>query len=262
MLGADRGQLRADLEKMGVRAGSVVLIHASLRRVRPDSGGPATVLSALSDVLGRHGTVVVPTQTGWNSTTSPAFRRATAGMDDGQLAAYLADLPAFDPHTTPSWGMGVFAEYVRTRSDAIRSVHPQTSFAATGPHAAELMSRHDLDCLLGDRSPLAALSSAGAFSLHLGTGYERATAFHLGEWRASRHRRRYRCKIADAPGEGGWISFEDVDYDDGDFPRLGAWFEERSGAVTRGTIGSAEAMLYPVRGATEYAERWVDEERA
>lgn len=259
--GADHARLRADLEKAGLRSGTVVLVHASLRRVRPDAGGAATVLSALCDVLGRHGTVVVPAQTTWNSTTSATFRAATAGMTEARLAAYLADLPAFDPRSTPSAGMGVFAEHVRTRSDAVRSTHPQTSFAAVGPRAAELMARHDLDCLLGDRSPLAALAEADAYALHLGPGYERATAFHLGEWRSSRHRRRYRCKIAGSPSADGWTSFEDSAYDDSDFSRLGTWFEGRSGVVTRGAVGSADALLYPVRAAADCAEEWVRSQR-
>lgn len=260
--GADEARLRADFEKTGLRIGSVVLVHASMRLVRPDAGGAATVLSALRGVLGRHGTVVVPTQTAWNSTTSPSFRAATAGMTEAQLAAYAADLPTFDPHTTPSAGMGAFAEHVRTRADAVRSAHPVTSFAAVGPRAADLTARHDLDCLLGDRSPLAALAEADGYALHLGPGFERATAFHLGESRASGPRRRYRCKVAGFPGTGGWTSFEDVAYDDTDFPRLGAWFEECSGAVARGTVGSADALLYPIRAAAEHAEAWVRSERS
>jgi aminoglycoside 3-N-acetyltransferase len=259
--GADRVRLRADLEKIGLRIGSVVLVHASMRRVRPDAGGAATVLSALRDVLGRHGTVVVPAQTTWNSTTSSVFRDATAGMTETQLAAHLAGLPAFDPHTTPSAGMGAFAEHVRTRTGTVRSAHPQTSFAAIGPGAAELMGRHDLDCLLGDRSPLAALYEVGAYALHLGPGFDRATAFHLGEWRSSRRRRRYRCKIADAPAPDGWTSFEDVAYDDGDFSRIGAGFEDCSAAVGRGTVGSADTLLYSVRAAADYAEDWIRAER-
>jgi len=156
--------------------------------------------------------------------------------------------------------MGVLAEFVRIQGDAVRSGHPQTSFAAVGPLAPELMARHHLDSLLGDGSPLAALYRAGAFALHLGPGYDKATAFHLGESRSSRHRRGYQCKIA-APGGAEWISFEDVAYDDSDFTRLGARFEERSGIVERATIGSADAVLYPVRAAADFAQEWVRSQR-
>ncbi|HLK43827.1 MAG TPA: AAC(3) family N-acetyltransferase [Thermoleophilia bacterium] len=255
--GAGRSRLRADLELLGLRTGSTVLVHASMRRVRPDAGGAATVVAALLDVLGESGTLVVPTQTAWNSTTSPHFRAATEGMTGAQFAAYLSDLPAFDPRSSPSSGMGALAEYVRTLDGAVRSAHPQTSFAAAGRLAAELMARHDLDCLLGERSPLAALYRVDARVLLLGTGFDTATIFHLGEWRASTRRRRYRCKTATAPDATGWVEFEDLPYDDADFTRLGARFEQETGLVARGAVGSADALLFPARAAADFAQRWV-----
>lgn len=260
-VGHDRSRLRADLRGMGLQSGSVVLVHASMRRVRPDARGPATVLDALRDVVGGNGTVVVPAQTAWNSSTSPHFRKVTAGMSDVQINRYLADLPAFDPHVTPSAGMGAFAEYVRTHSGAVRSTHPQTSFVASGPVAARLVLRHDRDCLLGEQSPLGALYRADALVLHLGTGFDTATIFHLGEWRAARRRRRYRCKVIGSPETEGWVEFEDVDYDDSDFAALGSRFAASSGAVTHGSVGSAEAMLYPARAAADFAEAWVRTQR-
>ena len=259
--GAGRSRLRADLEHLGLRKGSTVLVHASMRNVRPDAGGAATVVAAVLDVLGTAGTLVVPAQTTWNSTTSPHFRAATEGMTDAELAEYLSDLPAFDPRSSPASGMGALAEHVRTLSGAVRSEHPQTSFAATGHLAAELMARHDLDCLLGERSPLAALYRADAQVLLLGTGYDAATIFHLGEWRASGRRRRYRCKTLTSPDPSGWVEFEDLPYDDSDFTRLGARFEQDTGFVSRSAFGSAEALLFPARAAADFAERWVRTER-
>jgi aminoglycoside 3-N-acetyltransferase len=259
--GVGRSRLRADLERLGLRTGSTVLVHASMRRVRPDAGGAATVVAALLDALGEDGTLVVPTQTAWNSATSPHFKAATEGMTDAGLARYLSDLPTFDPRSSPSSGMGALAEYVRLLSSAVRSAHPQTSFAATGRLAAELMARHDLDCLLGERSPLAALYRADAQVLLLGTGYDTATIFHLGEWRASGCRRRYRCKTVTAPDPTGWVEFEDLPYDDFDFARLGARFERETGLVARGAVGSAEALLFPARAAADFAEQWVQTER-
>lgn len=255
--GAGRSRLRADLERLGLRAGTTVLVHASMRRVKPDAGGAATVAAALLDVLGDNGTLVVPTQTAWNSTTSPQFKAATEGMTEAEVAKYLSDLPAFDPRSSPSAGVGALAEYVRTLNGAVRSAHPQTSFAATGRLAAALMTRHDLDCLLGDRSPLAALYRADAQVLLLGTGYDSATIFHLGEWRASDRRRPYRCKTA-----AGWVEFEDLPYDDFDFARLGARFETETGLVAHGAVGSASALLFPARAAADFAERWVRTDRS
>jgi aminoglycoside 3-N-acetyltransferase len=260
--GRGRRDLQADLEKLGLRQGSVVLVHASMRQVRPDERSAAPVVDALRAVLGRHGTIVVPTQTAGNSTTSPHFQAATAGMDEAQLGRYVAGLPVFDPLTTPAAGMGVLAEYVRTRESAVRSDHPMTSFAALGPRARDLMARHDLNCLLGDRSPLGALYREDAWVLHLGTGFPVATIFHLGEWRATSERRRYRCKQRGADRSEGLVEFDDVPYDDGDFGSLGADFREKCGVTQAGQVGFGPALLYPARAAADHAHGWVRSRRA
>src|SRR5205807_10651675 len=121
-------------------------------------------------VLGPAGTIVVPTYTSWNSTSSRAYMAAVADLDHDQAAAYRRSLPAFDPHTTPSSGMGALAETVRTLRGAHRSTHPQTSFAAVGRYARALTAIHDLGCHLGPRSPLGALYEHGALVLLLGVG--------------------------------------------------------------------------------------------
>lgn len=108
---------------------------------------------------------------------------------------------------------------------------------------------------------MGALYQADAYVLHLGTGFEVATVFHLGEWRAGLSRRDYRCKVAGVMENGGWVEFEDVDYRDSDFPLLGESFERETGCVKRARVGSADALLYPVRSAADHALVWVKSER-
>jgi aminoglycoside 3-N-acetyltransferase len=177
------GKLAGELAALGVQADQNLLVHTSLRRVGQIPGGPASLLAALRRVAGRHATVVVPTETTGNSLSSRVFRAATAGFGRAELRKFIEVMPGFDPASTPSAGMGVFAEYVRTLPGAVRSAHPQSSFAAVGPCAEDCTVDHELACHLGERSPLGWLYRSGAAILLLGVGYEACTAFHLAEYR-------------------------------------------------------------------------------
>ena len=56
--------LSSDLLGLGVRAGDVLLLHASNRSLGYVAGGVQAVVEALLAVLGPQGTLVVPTHTG------------------------------------------------------------------------------------------------------------------------------------------------------------------------------------------------------
>jgi aminoglycoside 3-N-acetyltransferase len=264
---ADRDQLAADLRSLGLQRGQDLLIHCSLRRVGPIDGGAATLLNAILDVAGPEATLVVPTQTTRNSLTSRAFLADTAGLDAEERARYVAAMPGFDPATTPSVGMGAFAEYLRTHPAAARSGHPQVSFAAIGPGARACTSVHDLDCHLGDRSPLGWLYAANAAILLLGVGYSVCTAFHLAEYRLPgvAARRLYQCFTA---GEATRVAheFTDIDLDDGDFEMLGADLEstakrEALAGLRRRRVGSAPGTLLALPMAVDFACSWLTSHR-
>jgi len=176
-------------------------------------------------------------------------------------------MPGFDPASTPSTGMGAFAEYLRTRPSASRSRHPQVSFAAIGPAAGVCTSVHDLDCHLGERSPLGWLYGADAAILLLGVGYSACTAFHLAEYRLPGEppRRSYRCFTAE-----GEIrverEFTDIDLDDSDFELLGSELESAAGlnntsGPRRGRVGAAACKLISLRLAVDFACSWLTAHR-
>ena len=69
-----RSTLAADLRRLGVVPGAVVLVHSSMKALGYDPGGTVAVALALLDAVGPDGTLVVPTQTGTTAT-----RRAGRG---------------------------------------------------------------------------------------------------------------------------------------------------------------------------------------
>ncbi len=248
-----RESVSDDLRALGVRPGGILLIHTSLSSLGWVSGGALTVVHALLDVLGPDGTLVVPSQTADNRDPSTWVPRPP----EAWWPAIRDTLPGFDPERSPSVRVGVITEQVRTWPGAVRSTHPQTSFAAVGPRAAELMGRHDTDCHLGEASPLAALDAAGADTLLLGVGFARATAFHLAEYRQPAPVwRTYACAVRTPDGGRRWLEYRDVVLDDRDFGDLGRDFERETDAVTTGRVGRAECRLFAVPDAVKYATGW------
>lgn len=252
--------LARDLRKLGVRPRQSILLHASLRSLGWVEGGAEAVVSALRNVVGPAGTLVAPTTTAANSTTSPAYRERTQGMTSRQRRRYRRYMPAFEPTTTPGEA-GLIAEHLRTSPGAVRSTHPQSSFAALGANAEHLMHHHADDCHLGEDSPLARLYEADAQILMLGVGYDSCTAFHLAEYRYTDAppKRRYACVVV-RDGRQQWWQYQDVVLDDSDFSTIGVALAATS-YVIRGTVGSADAALIPMRAAVDFAVAWLTAHR-
>ncbi|MDG4759425.1 AAC(3) family N-acetyltransferase [Micromonospora sp. WMMD710] len=256
-----RPRIADDLRALGVRPGVCLLVHCGLRRVGPLERGPATLAAALRDALGPAGTLLVPTQNDGNSTTSRTHLAATAGMDRAQRARYEAALPGWDRRNTPSERMGAFAEFVRRAPGAVRSDHPQTSFAALGPQARHLTDDHALTCHLGERSPVGRLYAADGQILLLGVGFEACSALHLAEYHLpAPPERDYHCfRLVD--GQRVRLDFRAPDLDDRDFPQLGDALDAAS-LVRRGPVGRSVAYLLSARAIVDFAVGWLAENRS
>ncbi|MDR6980376.1 aminoglycoside 3-N-acetyltransferase [Streptomyces sp. 3330] len=244
-----RDTLAAELRALGVEPGEILLVHSSLSSLGWVCGGAVAVVRGLLDAIGPDGTLVVPAQSGdlsdpalWSNPPVPA----------DWWARIRATMPAYDPLITPALGVGVIPETVRTWPGALRSAHPQTSFAALGARAAELVEGHAPDCRLGERSPLARLEKAGARVLLLGAGYATCTSFHLAEYRIPAPL----VEVGRPGPDGTWEVVTEVSIDSHRFDELGHDFE-RDRDVVRGTVGAAEARLFPVADAVAYAQRWL-----
>ncbi|MEU1368390.1 AAC(3) family N-acetyltransferase [Streptomyces sp. NPDC005803] len=258
-----RARLAGQLASLGVERGGVLMVHASLRTVGAVAGGADAVAGALRDVLGPDGTLVVPAFTPENSDTSTQYHARVRGLDERQREAVRAAMPAFDPATTAAPSMGRLSEAVRRALGSARSAHPQTSFAALGRLAGQVVADHRPDCHLGEDSPLARLDELRAQVLLLGTGFGSCTAFHLAEYRVpSPPRRTYRCVVQDGGGRRWW-EYEDVALDDSDFAALGADFarSDHGTAVRTATVGSGTGRLFRFPAAVSFATRWLPAHR-
>ncbi|MFJ2172630.1 aminoglycoside N(3)-acetyltransferase [Streptomyces sp. NPDC087851] len=251
-----RDSLATELRAMGLRSGETVLVHSSLSSLGWVCGGPVAVVQALLDVLGSDGTLVVPAQSGDNS--DPAGW-VNPPVPETWWADIRATMPPYDARTTPTRGVGVIPETVRNWPGAVRSAHPQTSFAAVGPCAAAIVDGHALDCRLGERSPLARLEEAGARILMLGAGFESCTAFHLAEYRIAAPQVDNSFAVMTPQGRR-WITVSDTAITEDGFGELGAAFEKERPLV-RGKVGAAEARLFSLADAVTYAEAWLAQQR-
>jgi aminoglycoside 3-N-acetyltransferase len=255
-----RESLGVAFRDLGVRPGQTLLLHASLSSMGWVVGAAIGVVQAILDVLGGVGTLVVPAQT--------ADNRDPASSVDPVLSPdcwriVREHLPAFDKALTPSYRMGRIAELVRTWPGAQRSDHPQTSFAAVGARAKELMAGHLLTSPLGEDSPLARLEEIGAYVLLLGVGMEKASCFHLAEYRVPDPPLRINKCVVAGPDGRKWVEYPGISLDDSDFGLLGKSFEsERSDLVACGSVGSALCRLFAIKPAVAFAQLWLQERRA
>ena len=257
--------ISSDLRALVLRSGDTVLTHSSVSSLGFVVGGAQAVVQALLDVLGPDGTLVVPTQTGDNSDpadwTNPPVPRSWWPVIREQT-------PGFDKSRTQSRWMGVVAETVRTWPGAVRSDHPQVSFAAVGRRAAEVTGVHQLDDALGECSPLGAIYRLDGKVLLLGCGHGSNTSLHLAEWRqASPPRGVIGASVRRSDGTSEWISWTDVLPDSDDFEQVGAAFEAAGGlsgvsGVSAGLVGSATARLMSQRALVDFGTAWMAGHRA
>ena len=150
-------QIIDDIISLGVSKGDSLLVHSSLSSLGKFEDQAKIVTEALLSVLGKEGTLLMPT-----------LSYETVGDSN----------PYFDLNKTPSC-VGGLTEYFRLRDDTIRSIHPTHSVAGIGKNAKYFLLSHHFDSTpAGRNSPFAKLKEVNGKILFLGCGLKPNTSMH------------------------------------------------------------------------------------
>ena len=135
----NRKEIAEGLKALGLKSGSIVLLHSSFLSLGKVQNGPGEVIKAFLDVIGKKGTILVP-----------AF---------GQL--------------------GVLVEEVKHLPGAIISSCPVGTVAAYGPAAKDLCKDHwKAETAHGKNTPFTRLAEKGGYICLLGVDQDRNTSLH------------------------------------------------------------------------------------
>lgn len=252
--------ITSDLHALGVEAGQTVLVHCSLSALGWVCGGAPAIVDALQRVVTESGTVVMPTHSPGN--------RDPANMENPPVPESWYDtireeMPPYRPAVTPTQGMGAIPECFRNYPGVWRSAHPQHSFAAWGADAAFVTEDHAYNYSLGEGSPLARIYDLNGDVLYLGTTHATSTSLHLAECRADLDLgTETKASAVLVDGEREWVQWEDINFDDEDFPDCGAAFEyDHPDAFKTGGVGVGNAKLLNQRPLVDFGIEWFETNR-
>jgi aminoglycoside N3'-acetyltransferase len=255
--------LLRDLRALGLRAGDLVMVHASLRRLGLASteGGADRLLDVLEEAVGPEGTLLMVLGTDY------AQDRVNL-RPEAERAALLAGTEPFDPRTAPVLPeVGWFAEVFRRRPGTLVTGNPSGRFGARGRKAEALLADAPWHDYYGPGSPLEKLCEWGGRILRLGANPETVNALHFAEYLArvpDKRRIRWDYVIEDASGPrhvfteclddmNGIVPWDGEDY----FALiLRAYLDE--GRARTGTVGDADSELLEADDYVRFGARWME----
>jgi aminoglycoside 3-N-acetyltransferase len=254
--------LCVDLQRLGIAAGDIIMVHAAMSRMGRLLHGPDAFVSAMRQAVGESGTIMAYVD--WDGDYEVLLD------ETGHILPEWRDsVPPFDPQASRAVrDNGILAEFIRTTPGALRSGSPGASVAALGAKAAWLTADHPLDYGYGEGSPFAKLVEAGGKVLMAGAPLDTMTLLHHAEHLADIEGKR--IKRYDVPllrhGQVWWRMTEEFDTSDPVVEGLADdYFAEivrqflLSGQGAEGTVGDAPCVLVDAASICAFGKSWLEE---
>ena len=252
-----RHQLASNLAALGLGAGDVVMVHASLRAVGEVAGGPDEVHLAIKDVITDRGTMFM-----YAGVPAYVDDIGRGNLTPEQEVEVFEKLPPFDPHTARSArDHGALVELFRTYPGTRVNAHA-ARFAVWGNHADYLVSPQPWDFAFGHGSLLDRFVELDGRILLLGSDHGNVTFLHYAEHIAdipNKRVARFKVPVLEN-GVRVWKDMAEYDTSNGVWANLP--YDYFSPAVdgylaatgnAGGKVGAAQSYLFAARGLLDYA---------
>lgn len=244
-------ELTEGFKQLGLCEGDSVMLHASLQSLGMVEGGAAMVLHRLLGVIGKKGTLLMPTFTSVTTHSNSHENHTKPGCwCEGKEDRHIP----FIPELQPDKKIGTIAHRLCSWPASRRSRHPAYSFVAVGKFTDELVREHPpTDPLL----PVRKLLKHDPRVLTIGVDLDSVTAIHLAEEQKTPSKFvKERALIITSNGKV-WVDVIGMGCSIG-FIKLRATLSQKDGRET--SIGLAKVQLYSMKRLIESAESLLDKD--
>jgi aminoglycoside 3-N-acetyltransferase len=244
-------ELTEGFRQLGLREGDRIIMHAFLDNIGAVDGGAAMVLHRLLGVLGKTGTLLMPTFTSITRHTNSHENNTKPGCwceshEDRHLP--------FIPELQPDRNIGVIAQRLCSWPSSRRSAHPAYSFVAVGKHGDDLVRNYSLeDPLL----PIKRFLKPDPKVLAVGVGFDSVTAIHVAEQLKLSAKFVRERALTFTSKERTWVDITALGCSNG-FEKLKAYLGSKDFKETK--IGAANSQAYSMKTLIDRAESLIEKQ--
>jgi aminoglycoside 3-N-acetyltransferase len=171
-----RGELAADVRRLGVEAGDTLMVHASVRAVGEIAGGPDQIHLGIKDALTDAGTLMM-----YASCPAHYDEVGRGHLSEEVERELLEKLPAFDPLSARSQrDNGALVELLRTYPGSKVNAHV-ARFVVWGSRADDVIASQPWNYAFGRGSALERFAELDGKILMLGCDHDTVTFLHYAE---------------------------------------------------------------------------------